>query len=202
MIANLFCRPIEKALNKAIATHPDSLVRLKELHGTTFKIKLTDLNLALLLEAYDDRLLCRMDDDTASHVTVTGTTLSFLQSAWAGGDASAAKRYALHMHGDTHTAQAWQALFAKLDIDWQALLAPIVGENPAFHVIKAAGKIRKHAKKTADSLMRDTAEYVLHEKPCLATEQSIKQFARDVADTRDATDRLQARLDRLERQQS
>lgn len=199
MIIHLLLPPFEKALNKAIQTDQESLVRLKDISGTRFKVMLTDLNIALIFEASDDAINMYKEDDCVSHVTVKGSSLAFLQSFLAGNDAVSAKKFALHIEGNTHTAQSWQNLFTKLDVDWQALLEPIVGAQPAYHGLKAASFIKKQFLKTKDKLLQDSAEYLKHEKQALVPEHLVKYFSREVIDTSQAVDRLEARIQRMEK---
>jgi len=199
LITNLFLQPLEQGLNKAIQTDPESLKRLEDIQGTRFKVYLKDLKLSLIFEANDQNITIYKEDDCVSHVTVTGKSFAFLQSFLAGNDAASAKKFALHIEGNTHTAQAWQALFSKLDVDWQALLEPLIGTQPAYHGIKTLGFIKKQFIKTKDKIMQDSSEYLKHEKKVLVPEHLVKNFSRDVIDLNQATDRLEARINRLER---
>jgi ubiquinone biosynthesis protein UbiJ len=201
LIANILCQPLEQALNKALKTDSESLKRLHDLDGTRFKVYFKDLNLSLIFEAHDDAINIYKEDDCVSHVTVTGTSLAFLQSFLSGNNASSAKKFDLHMEGNTHTAQAWQQLFSHMDIDWQALLEPVIGAQPAYHGIKTFSFIKKQIIKTKNKLLQDSAEYLKHEKKVLVPEHLVKHFSRDVTDINQAVDRLEARIHRLEREQ-
>ena len=199
MIANLLLDPIERGLNKAIQTDPNSLSRLKEIDGTRFKIILTDLNITLICEAKENHIHCYLDDDCICHVKIEGTSLSFLQSFLAGNDAISAKKFSLHMQGDPHTAQAWQQLFSQCDIDWQTLLENKIGEQPAYHAIKTFSFIKRKLNETKHKLMSDTAEYLKHEKKVLVPNHLVKHFSTNVTSLQQDVDRLEARLMRLER---
>lgn len=199
MITNLFLKPFSKALNKAIQTDPASMERLKKLSGTQFKIIFTDIDLPLNFEANESTIHCFFDKDCVSHVTVKGTVFSFIQSFINGNDAAAAKKFSLHIEGDTHIAQQWQALFSNLDIDWQQLLGDKIGEQPAFHFLKAANKAKSVLLKTKQKIMSDTGEYLQYEKQLITPKPMIQNFSRDVSVLQQDTDRLEARIQRLKR---
>lgn len=199
MIVSLLLAPMEKALNKALKTDPESLNRLKDIAGTRFKVVLTDINLTLIFEATDTAINIYKEDECVSHVTVKGSSLAFLQSFLAGNNAASAKKFSLHIEGNTHTAQSWQQLFSHMDIDWQALLEPVIGEQPAYHGIKAFGFLKKQIIKTKNKIMQDGAEYLKHEKKVLVPEHLAKHFSREVTDVSQAVDRLEARIQRLEK---
>lgn len=195
---HLLLKPLATALNKAIQTDPTSQQRLSALDGTRFKVCLTDINLVMIFSANQDTVTITPEDDCVCHVTVKGTSLAFIQSLLAGNNAASAKKFALHIEGSTHTAQAWQQLFAQCNVDWQALLAPIVGEQPAHQGLKFARFIHQQTKKVAQKLCQDSAEYLKHEKQILVPEHRIQYFSHEVTDLRQATERLEARIYRLE----
>ena len=199
MISHLFLNPLESALNKALKTDSESLTRLKDLHGTRFKIVFKDLNVSLIFEANDNVLNLYKEDGCVSHVTLTGTGFSFLQSFLSGNNSISAKKFDLQMQGNAHIAQAWQQLFSKLDVDWQAFLEPVFGEQGAYRGIKAFNFIKKQIIKTKDKILQDSSEYLKYEKKLLVPEHFVKHFSAEVTDTSQAIARLEARILRLER---
>jgi ubiquinone biosynthesis protein UbiJ len=199
LIFHLLLNPIERAFNLALKTDPESMKRLHAVHGTRFKIVLTDLNLSFIIEAHEHTARIYEEDACVCHVTITGTTLSFIQSFVSGNNSISAKKFDLHMQGNAHTAQAWQQLFSKLDVDWQALLAPALSEQGAYHGIKAFNFIKKQIIKTKDKILQDSSEYLKYEKKLLVPEHLVKHFSKEVTDISHAVDRLEARLLRLER---
>ncbi len=199
MILHVFLNSLESAFNLALKTDPESLERLKAIHGTRFKMVLTDLNLSFIIEAHDHTARIYEEDGCVCHVTITGTTLSFLQSFLAGNNSVSAKKFDLHMQGNAHTAQAWQQLFSKLDIDWQALLAPALGEQGAHHGIKTFHFVKNKMMDLKNKFLQDGSEYLKYEKKCLVPEHLLKHFSKEVTDISHAVDRIEARIQRLER---
>ncbi len=183
-------------------TDPASLKRLEAIHGTRFKIVLMDFAIAFIIEANEHAIAIYKEDGCVSHVTITGTTLAFLQSFLSKNQSTASKKFDLHMQGQATIAQAWQQFFFNLDVDWQALLAPLLSEQGAYHGIKTFSFLKNKIIQVKNKFLQDGSDYLKYEKKILVPHHLVKQFSRGVVDTSQAVDRLEARIHRLERQRN
>ena len=88
-------------------------------------------------------------------------------------------------------------IILKLNIDWEAALADLVGDVPA-HVIGSA--VRKSAKVSTESLQRASSalvEVAQEEFEIIPSQNRFEQFKQDIRQMSADTDRIAARLSAL-----
>jgi len=98
------------------------------------------------------------------------------------------------------TGQAFKAILDEMDIDWEEQLSRLTGDTIAHQLgntaRRAAGVLR-HGRRT---LERDLGEYLQEELRVLPTRIETENFSADVSRLGMDTDRLAARIRRLQTQ--
>jgi ubiquinone biosynthesis protein UbiJ len=100
--------------------------------------------------------------------------------------------------GDTDLAAALQFVFRNLRWDVEEDLSRLVGDAAAHRAVSAGRAFAAWQKDTAQRLGDNVAEYLKEEAQALARPADVAEFGRAVADARDAVERLEKRLARLE----
>jgi ubiquinone biosynthesis protein UbiJ len=100
--------------------------------------------------------------------------------------------------GDTDLAAALQFVFRNLRWDVEEDLSRLVGDAAAHRAVSAGRAFAAWQKDAAQRLGDNVAEYLKEEAQALARPTDVADFGRDVAETRDAVERLEKRLARLE----
>lgn len=99
--------------------------------------------------------------------------------------------------GDTELALALSKVLRQLSWEYEEDLSKVIGDVPAHQLSqfgrKAAAEIRTQTLNVVDMF----AEYWQEERPLIAKKRHVERFVADVADTRDAVERLEKRLDKL-----
>ncbi|MDC8832380.1 ubiquinone biosynthesis accessory factor UbiJ [Alteromonas gilva] len=193
----------ENALNRLLALDPDARAALNALQGKRLIVELTDVaqRFALVFSSQIDVLL--LSDpvtEVSKHECIIKTRLAVLPSLR---DTSQLTRLIkageLEVQGELAIAQDFSAVLQNLNIDWEEHLAVKTNDVVAHEVFSLMAKFGERLK-----LMSGKAEAILgsaltDEKQIAAHRLAVIHFSDQVSALRDDTERLAARLARLER---
>lgn len=101
--------------------------------------------------------------------------------------------------GDAELAAALQFLYRNLEWDVEEDLSRVVGDVAAHRLAAAGRSFFAWQREAAERAGRNVAEYLTEEAGVLAQPVELARFGRDVDELRDAVERLEHRLARLER---
>ena len=183
------------SLRKIMAGDERAQARLRALEGRV---------LALDFEGLDCRVFARVEGgvivlagalEEPPHVTISGTAGEFIASRRRGAAGGAFGK--LEVRGDAATAQAWQELFADLEIDWEEWLAGLVGDVVAHQIARAGRAFGGWLAGTGRTLEQDLSEYLRYEIEIVATREQLEEHYRAVTVLTGDIDRAAARLERL-----
>jgi ubiquinone biosynthesis protein UbiJ len=107
------------------------------------------------------------------------------------------KKAHIEIKGDIDFATAMSSLLRDVEWDYEDDLSQIVGDIPAYHLVKLAKKLVNTTKKTSFNIADTFAEYWLEEKPLIAKKRLVKEFNNEVDRLRFDVDRLELRLKKL-----
>jgi ubiquinone biosynthesis protein UbiJ len=103
------------------------------------------------------------------------------------------------IRGDAEIANLYRELFVLAQPDWEEELSRIVGDLPARRLARIAGQAIAWARKARATTGENIAEYLQEETRDLVGSAEVDEFLQGVDAVREAADRAQARLIRLER---
>ena len=101
--------------------------------------------------------------------------------------------------GDTEFAADLSHVAANLRWDVEEDLSKVVGDIAAHRLAEAGRAAAAWPREAARSLAQNTAEYLTEEAHVLASRLKVETFVREVDELRDATERLEKRIERLSR---
>ena len=102
------------------------------------------------------------------------------------------------IEGDADRAARLRAILRAAEIDWEEQLSRVAGDAVAHKTGETARAFQRWLKQTHGSLEADIAEYLTEESGNLPTRGEIESFMNAVDTLRSDTDRLEARIARLE----
>jgi len=88
-----------------------------------------------------------------------------------------------------------------MGIDWEEVLAQNIGDIPAHQAGRLLRGSLDWIMSTRGKLREDIGEYLQEEVRLLPSRNEIEAFMDDVSKTRSDVDRLEARIQRLEKEQ-
>jgi ubiquinone biosynthesis protein UbiJ len=102
------------------------------------------------------------------------------------------------LSGDAETGQRFQELAQLLRPDLETGLARVIGDVPAYGVGSLLRKALEFGRGAVATQAQNFGEYLAHERRVLVPRAEAAQFLADVDALRESTDRLAARVARLE----
>ncbi len=141
--------------------------------------------------------LALVASNEAADAIVSGSPFALLHLARAGARRNADSA-AAHIRGDAEIADLYRQLFAMARPDLEDELSRIVGDLPARRLAQFARHTFDWARKARRTASENIAEYLQEEGRDLVNHPELEEFLQGVDVLRDAADRVEARLARLE----
>lgn len=189
-------RPLEALLNRGLRASTDASRRCRALQGSTFRIELDGLGLGFTLASQGDAIALLQQG--RADAKLSGSPLSLARLA-ATGDERLLRSKAVRISGDPMVARDYRELIALAVPDFEEELARLVGDVAAVQIGKLARRLTGWGLDAADRLSSSMAEYLQEESRELPSRAEVEAFLDGVDELSGATDRLEARLARLER---
>ena len=196
LISTTAIASVERAINAALRSDPATAARLSRHAGRLLAVHLTLPPVRLYALIVEEGVELYLRSDAEPDVSVTGNPdLAALLLDWRrqphviGG--------ALRVEGNRELLQDVRDLAADLDLDWGALLEPVIGGEMAQQLDQGARRLFGWARQAFDRLGHQMGDYIGGESGLLALRRDVYEFYQDVDELRGDVDRLDARVQRL-----
>lgn len=189
---------LEVALNRFLRLEPEVLAQCTELQGRVIGLAVAPLNWRLYIEFVDGGV--RVADTVAGEVdvAVAGALPDILRMAAAQAGGSSSLPRGLQIHGDVMLLNRFREMLVAAEFDPEELLARFMPGHTAHRVATGLASLFQWSRETVATLGLDTAEYLREETGDLVHREDVDAWMKQVDAVRDGTDRLEARLRRLE----
>jgi len=191
-------RPLESLLNRNIAGSSRARGLLARVAGKSLEIRVAATPFRVRIEAAADRIAIGRGGDAPADAVIEGTPLSLARLA-APEATQSFRSGSLQITGDAEIAQDFQKLFAAAQPDFEEELSHLTGDAFAHHLASLARGAVQFGRKASDTFAQNVAEYLTEEGRDVPARTEIEEFLAGVDAIREATDRLEARLAKLER---
>ncbi|HYC35889.1 MAG TPA: SCP2 sterol-binding domain-containing protein [Usitatibacter sp.] len=185
--------PAAGAVNHVLRTAPLAMERLAKHAGRTARFTVGPFRFGLTVQTTGEVTPAVEDARTDLAVRIS----PFLLPRLAAGEEAAFREIA--MEGDMEFAQEIAYLARHLSWDVEEDLARIVGDIAAHRIVTAGRAMAHWSREAAMRTAQGAAEYWTEESPLIASRVKVEGFLGDVAELRDAVERLEKRIERLER---
>jgi ubiquinone biosynthesis accessory factor UbiJ len=189
---------IENVLNRGLPRSPRAQQLCAELAGRRIAIEAPALA-RLLVESTGNSLRVTRGSSTAADVEIVGGPLSLLALGGSAADTPLSGGE-IEVRGNAELAEKFRELARLLAPDPEEELSLLVGDVAAHRVGRLARGALDWTRNAAATLLRDVGEYFSHERGDLVPREEGEQFLRGVDALREDLDRLEARLELLQRQ--
>ncbi|MEH6358319.1 MAG: SCP2 sterol-binding domain-containing protein [Pseudomonadales bacterium] len=190
---------MESTANAALRLDPASLKRLDQLSGRVIAIECTAPQLTIFLRPHCDGFILQGQYEQTPDCHISGSALALLKLMTADNKTNALLSNQIQLSGDLELSQKLQNLLADLDIDWEAKLAEYLGDIAAHQIGNQARTLHRWGKSSANSLLLDIEEYLHEETHDLPSRAELEPFYSDIEKLALSTDRLAARIERLQK---
>jgi ubiquinone biosynthesis protein UbiJ len=188
---------LETAINAALQLDPGSQQRLLKLAGHSFHLCCSQPELDLYFFPGDTVRLCGLYDGPVT-TTLTGTAQEFLKLATAEDPANALINGDLELQGDSSALIELQKIGAQLDLDWEQPLVDFFGDVLGHSLSEGLRSAQQFGLQLFHNLKRQVDDYLFEEANITAADWQGEQFNRGVDELKQRTERLEAKLSRLQ----
>jgi len=193
----LFLSAMEKAVNQYLRLDPETITRIAELEGKVIQVELTDWSQAFYILPLANGLQFLSEYHTDADTVIKGKLSALTRSGLASGSTKSVKQNNIEISGDLDTGEKMREIMQSIDIDWEEHLAKLIGDSGANTFMSIARDLRSGFAESMGILRQKASEYLHQEAQILPTSNEVEQFCQDVATTRDAVARAEARLKQL-----
>lgn len=202
MIAGTLTRPAlaatEQLINKALDYDPATQDAIERLDGKVVLIESTLPPLRLFVVHADRKIFLHGHWEAAPDTTLSGSLPALVNMAMqGGGDRLSLANSGVQTRGDEDVLRQVSRLLKRLDIDWEGLLASLVGDIPAHTVGETLRSAFAWAGDSSRRLRRRAQLAMTEEWRLLPSRAEMDQWHREVTLLRQDSERLAARLERL-----
>lgn len=192
-------RALESALNHALSLDPETQSKLSTLEGRSVQMHLRGIELALAVTVEGSRLKVGPAPER-SDLRVAASPGSLLSMLFRRHGESLAPGK-VDIAGDAELARRLEKLAGSFAPDIEAAFTRTFGEVIGVPLAKAVRDGLVHARETAAHFAQDGAAWLRDETQLAVAPGEVESFLDDVDTLRERTERLDARLARLERLQ-
>lgn len=176
---------------------PDTLERLAGLEGRIVCVHIDPPAFEFFLEVIGSSLAFRKDCERDADVTLKGRVADFLYLGMRRGRNDISTGRGVAIEGDVEVGQSFQRVLGQMDLDWEELLAGFAGDTVARKTGNMFRGLRDWASQSARLSRENFADYLTEERQVLVGDVMMERFQNEVGQLRADTDRLQLRIDRL-----
>jgi ubiquinone biosynthesis protein UbiJ len=184
-------RPATRAINHVLRSAPLALERLRRHAGRTVAFHVGPGTLAFTVQTTGEVVAALPGAARDLEVRIS----PFLLPRLAAREEAAFRD--IEMQGDMELAQEISFLFRHLTWDVEEDLSRVTGDIAAHRLVAGARGAARWGSEAALRSAQAMAEYWTEESPLIASRVKVEGFLREVAELREAVDRLEKRIDRL-----
>jgi len=183
--------PATRALNHVLRSAPLAMERLRRHAGRTAAFHVGPVTLAFTVQTTGE-VTAALPGATRD---LTVRISPFLLPRLAAHEEAAYRE--VEMQGDAELAQEVSFLARHLTWDVEEDLSRVVGDIAAHRIVAGARATLRWGREATVRTAQGAAEYWTEESPLIASRVKVEGFVRDVAELRDAVERMEKRIDRL-----
>lgn len=183
-------------------THGSALARLQVLQGKLICLHISNLDMHLYFLPTSDSVHVTTTYANEPDVTIHGSALALMRLSTAEDTGKAMLENGIRLEGDMGLGNHFSQVLREIDVDWEELLSRSVGDILAHQMGQLTRNTRGWLEDTAHAMRLNTQEYLQEESRILPADAELHQYLDAVDTLRMDTDRLEARMKRLEKQHS
>lgn len=183
-------------------THGSTLARLQALQGKLICLHISNPDMHLYFLPTSDSVHVTTTYANEPDVTIHGSALALMRLSTAEDTGKAMLENGIRLEGDMGLGNHFSQVLREIDVDWEELLSRSVGDILAHQMGQLTRNTRGWLEDTAHAMRLNTQEYLQEESRVLPADAELRQYLDAVDTLRMDTDRLEARMKRLEKQHS
>ena len=191
-------KALELALERIVALDPATRDALVALEGRELAIAVQAPPLALRVKVTDGRLRVGPDREAREADLSVKTTLGALLGQLLPGREGALPVGQVRISGDAELARRLQQIVQRYEPDIEEAFTRVFGDVLGVQLARGFKNAFDWSKRSAQTLVRDTADYLGEESRDLVPKAEMAQFLDEVDELRDGVERLERRVARAQ----
>jgi ubiquinone biosynthesis accessory factor UbiJ len=187
----------EAVFNRNIAASTPATALARRLEGTSLQIEIESITRIRAAMSGGRLALLAADAATSADAEIFGSAAALLQMFKSGRPVEG--RNPVQIRGDAEIANSYRELIEAARPDLEEELSRFIGDMPARRLGQIAKSVRTWARRARRTAGENIAEYLQEEGRDLVARSELEEFLRGVDSAREAVDRIEARLGRIER---
>jgi len=188
---------LEGAMNRLLLQDPETLAELARLEDRVVGLQLTGVGVILYFLPHTRGMSVMTQYAAEPDVLIIATPAALLRLKLSDQPQPTLFSGDIKMHGDIETAQRFQQILGKLDVDMEEILSQYIGDIAAHRLGNIGRGLTGWFKQASLTLGKNLSEYVQYEGRDVATATELDDFTRAVDTLRDDSERLTARINLL-----
>ncbi len=194
-IPSILAAMLEAAINRVLALDEDTPSRLQRLDGRMLRLDLEGIGIRLFFAFSATLVHVSIDSDDEPDTVISGSPFALFSMAVPdGGGSWGGPESRINIRGDANLARDLERLFSRLDPDWESTLSRLFGDVWGHQVAAGIRGGSEQARAAAWNAAEMVSEFLKRDAGPLVPSADIKTFADAVDETRDAVERLEAKL--------
>ena len=186
----------ESLINGALKYDPATLRKMGELEGKVLLIESTMPPLKLAMETNGQGIMLHSNWQDKADTTVSGSLISIAGLAINSASQASFSGSGVNVSGDLNFLIEINNLMAKLNVDWEAILAAVIGDIPAHLMAEKLRKSAAMAKDVGQRAKSAAAEVAKEELRVTPTSPEFKGFSQQVRELSSGVERAAARINK------
>ena len=188
---------IEAAINQALQYDPGTRAAISALEGKVVAIESTLPPLKFFVLHYDDGISLMSQYEGEPDTVLKGTALSLVTLAAVGQDQVSFFATGVEVEGNQELLRSVRQTLVNLDVDWEAILAKLIGDVPA-HLLGQALRSATNWQKSAFGRAGDVLTGFHQEEAQITPSRAESEhFYQEVQKLKQDVDRAEARITHL-----
>lgn len=189
---------IEQTANRLLELDAEAHSKLIQFNNKIIHLFITDLDLNYYFIFPSSNLIVRTQCERKPAASISGNLTAFIGAATANNSGDSLFTGDLHFSGDINTARHFQEFVQSLDMDWQEPFSDFFGDFVGQSITQGLSHAGQFFQSLVETVAQDVPEYLQHEIQVTPTPIELNNFFSDVDLLRSQTDRLQARINRIQ----
>lgn len=192
---SLLLKPLEIALNHALRFDMENHEKLQHFANRSIRIDITNLNIAVIARFTDDRILLEAAEEHVADLMIKADSFALLKLVQ---QPDSLFSNQIQIRGDVQFAKQLQDWQQHFDFDWEQQLARVTGDTLAYPLAQSLRRGFDWLNYNRSEFEQSLAEYLREESQYLPDKSQTERFMQNVDMLRADTERLEARIKRLQ----
>ncbi len=175
------------------------MIRLSQLQGRVVKISLSDWQIDLYVLFQNQRIQLRPNYSGEVDTVMEGTMRGLFSVSLARASGSSLFEQGIKISGDTELGEKIRDIFQQVNLDWEDFLSRYLGDTVSHQIMWRVKRALGIGQKTFRNLEEHIRDYCIMKWQYLPSRAQVETFYHDIAVLRNDVDRVEARLNRLEK---